>query len=206
MVLFLVAASTFAAPASTNSIARYSVRISQSDDGLPHNSVWAVAQGAQGYLWVGTQQGLVRFDGLRFVTLDESAPAELKRGWITALCATLDGSLWIGCDGYGLARMKGGSFTHFGEGEGLPNLHVTALYHDRSDRVWVGTYSGLACLVNGEVVAKPMNEAGFGDLVYTIYEDREENLWVGARDGLYRLTPARFTTYTAREGLSCNNA
>ena len=330
MALFFVAASTFAASGSTNSIARYSVRIWQSDDGLPHNSVWAVAQGTQGYLWVGTQQGLVRFDGLRFVTLDESAPAELKRGWITALCATLDGSLWIGCDGYGLARMKGGSFTHFGEGEGLPNLHIsalapshdgsiwigteggitrykdgkfttftdknglgnnsvkaicedhegkirvatarglssingdgtvstinfgtsavpntlkgvcedgvgniwvssnegvtrhsdagrsfysqseglpdhkaTALYHDRSDRVWVGTYSGLACLVNGEVVAKPMNEAGFGDLVYTIYEDREENLWVGARDGLYRLTPARFTTYTAREGLSCNNA
>jgi ligand-binding sensor domain-containing protein/two-component sensor histidine kinase len=327
--LILLAASTFAASASTNSVGRYSVRIWQSDDGLPHNSVWAVAQGVQGYLWVGTQQGLVRFDGLHFVAMDESAPIELKRGWITALCATGDGSLWIGCDGYGLARMKGGSFTHFGEADGLPNLHISALvpsrdgsiwigseggvtrfkdgkfttftdksglgnnsvkaicedregkirvatsrglssingegnistmnfgtsavpntlkgvcedadgniwvssnegvtrqsdagrtfysqseglpdrkatvlYRDRSDRVWVGTYSGLACLVNGEVVAKPMNEAGFGDLVYTIYEDREENLWVGARDGLYRLTPARFTTYTAQEGLSCNN-
>ena len=315
---------------STNSIARYSVRIWQSDDGLPHNSVWAVTQGAHGYLWVGTQQGLVRFDGLRFVGLDESAPAELRRGWITALCVTADESLWIGCEGYGLARMKGGSFAHFGEAEGLPSLHIstlvpshdgsiwigteggitrfkdgkfttftdksglgnnsvraicqdhegkirvatgrglssindagdistmnfgmgavsnslkgvcedskgniwvssnegvtregqngrafyrqseglpdkksTVLYHDRSDRVWVGTYSGLACLVNGEVVAQPMNEAGFGDLVYTIYEDREENLWVGARDGLYRLTAARFTTYTAQEGLSCNNA
>jgi ligand-binding sensor domain-containing protein/two-component sensor histidine kinase len=327
--LFLIAASSFAASGSTNSIARYSVRIWQSDDGLPHNSVWAVAQGAQGYLWVGTQQGLVRFDGLRFVGLEESAPPELKRGWITALCATPDGSLWIGCDGYGLSRMSGGAFTHFVEADGLPNLHInslvqsrnrtvwigseggitsykdgrfttftdknglgnnsvkavcedhegniraatsrglssinsagtistinfgtnsvpntlkgvcedskgniwvssnegitrhsdtgrtfysqtnglpdhtsTALYHDRSDRVWVGTYSGLACIVNREVVAKPMNEAGFGDLVYTIYEDREENLWVGARDGLYRLTPARFTTYTAQEGLSCNN-
>jgi ligand-binding sensor domain-containing protein/two-component sensor histidine kinase len=328
--LFLLAASAFAAFGSTNSIGRYSVRIWQSDDGLPHNSVWAITQGAHGYLWVGTQQGLVRFDGLRFVGLDEAAPPELKRGWITALCVTPDESLWIGCEGYGVARMKGGTFTHFGEAEGLPSLHIsalvpshdgsvwigteggitrykdgklttftdksglgnnsvkaicedhegkirvatsrglssingdgnistinfgtnavpntlkgvcedaegniwvssnegvtrhsdtgrsfysqnkglpdrksTALYHDRSDRVWVGTYSGLACLVNGEVVAKPMNEAGFGDLVYTIYEDREENLWVGARDGLYRLTPARFTTYTAQEGLSCNNA
>src|SRR6267378_4256743 len=108
MAVVLVAASTFAASGSTNSIARYSVRIWQSDDGLPHNSVWAVAQGPHGYLWVGTQQGLVRFDGLRFVALDESAPPELKRGWITALCVTADESLWIGCDGYGLARMKGG--------------------------------------------------------------------------------------------------
>ncbi len=326
----LLSAATFAAFGSTNSIARYSVRIWQSDDGLPHNSVWAITQGAHGYLWVGTQQGLVRFDGLRFGALDESAPAELRRGWITALCVTPDESLWIGCEGYGLARMKAGTFTHFGEAEGLPSLHISALvpsrdgsvwigseggitryhdgkftsftdksglgnnsvraicqdhegrirvatgrglssindegnvstmnfgmgsvsnslkgvcedskgdiwvssnegiirdsdngrtfysqneglpdhkstvlYHDRSDRVWIGTYSGLACLVNGEVVAKPMNDAGFGDLVYTIFEDREENLWVGARDGLYRLTPARFTTYTAQEGLSCNNA
>src|SRR5215469_13765340 len=122
--LFLIAASTLAASGSTNPIARYTVRIWQSDDGLPHNSVWAVTQGAHGYLWVGTQQGLVRFDGLRFVSLDESAPMELRRGWITALCVTEDGSLWIGCDGYGLARMKDGSFTHFAEAEGLPSLHI----------------------------------------------------------------------------------
>jgi ligand-binding sensor domain-containing protein/two-component sensor histidine kinase len=330
LAFLLLTAAALGAFGSTNSIGRYSVRIWQSDDGLPHNSVWAVTQGPHGYLWVGTQQGLVRFDGLRFVGLDESAPVELRHGWITALCVTADESLWIGCEGYGLARMKAGAFTRFSEADGLPSLHVsclaeskdgslwiateggitrykegkfttftdksglgnnsvraicqdhegkirvatgrglssineegnistmnfgmgsisnslkgvcedskrniwvssnegvtregqndrafygqneglpdkksTVLYRDRSDRVWVGTYSGLACLVNGEVVAKPMNEAGFGDLVYTIYEDREENLWVGARDGLYRLTPARFTTYTAQEGLSCNNA
>ena len=329
-VFLFFTASILSAIGSTNSIARYSVRMWQSDDGLPHNSVWAVAQGAHGYLWVGTQQGLVRFDGLRFVALNDSAPQELRHGWITALCVSRDESLWIGCDGYGLTRMKGGAYSHFGEAEGLPSLHIsclmearddslwigteggvtrfkdgkfatftdksgsgansvraicqdregkirvatsrglssinneenvstmsfgsgtisnylkgvcedlrgniwvssnegvtrdgengrtfysqneglpdrkaTVLYCDRSDRVWVGTYSGLGCLVNGEVVAKPMNQAGFGDLVYTIFEDREENLWVGARDGLYRLTPARFTTYTAQEGLSCNNA
>jgi ligand-binding sensor domain-containing protein len=116
-VFLLLTAASFGAFGSTNSIARYSVRIWQSDDGLPHNSVWAVTQGAHGYLWVGTQQGLVRFDGLRFVALDESAPAELRRGWITALCVAPDESLWIGCEGYGLARMKAGSFTHFGVAE-----------------------------------------------------------------------------------------
>jgi ligand-binding sensor domain-containing protein len=57
---------------------------------------------------VGTREGLARFDGVRFVALGESAPAELKHGWITALCAGVDGSLWIGCEGYGLARLKDG--------------------------------------------------------------------------------------------------
>jgi len=42
-------------------------------------------------------------------------------------------------------------------------------------------------------------------LINTIFEDREENLWIGARDGLYRITPARFTSYTLQEGLACNN-
>src|SRR5689334_17855840 len=123
----LITAATFGAFGSTNSIARYSVRIWQSDDGLPHNSVWAVAQGAQGYLWVGTQQGLARFDGLRFVTVDEADAPELKRGWITALCAARDGTLWIGCDGTGLIRLKDRVFTHFGEADGLPNLQIRCL-------------------------------------------------------------------------------
>src|SRR5689334_15284357 len=146
----LLTAATFGAFGSTNSIGRYSVRIWQSDDGLLHNSVWAITQGAHGYLWVGTQQGLVRFDGLRFVGLDESAPPELKRGWITALCVTPDESLWIGCDGYGLARMKGGNFTHFGEGEGLPSLRVNALVPSHDGAVWTGTEGGITRFKDGK--------------------------------------------------------
>jgi len=57
---------------------RYRVRNWQTDDGLPQNPVWAIAQTADGYLWVGTQQGLVRFDGARFVPLEEIAPPEIK--------------------------------------------------------------------------------------------------------------------------------
>src|SRR5439155_12242576 len=44
-----------------------------------------------------------------------------------------------------------------------------------------------------------------GDRIYALFEDHEANLWVGSWDGLYRLTPARFTTYTAQQGLTCNN-
>ena len=138
----LLTSSAFAAFGSTNSVGRYSVRIWQSDDGLPHNSVWAIAQGVDGYLWVGTQQGLVRFDGLHFVTIDEPAPPELKRGWITALCVTRDGSLWVGCDGYGLARLKAGTFTHFGESDGLPSLHISCLFEAQDGSLWIGSEGG----------------------------------------------------------------
>src|SRR5213593_446896 len=90
------------APASTNGVIPYSVRIWQADDGLPQNSVYAIAQTPDGYLWVGTHEGLTRFDGVRFTLVDDPAAPELKHGWITALCAGSDGSLWIACDGSGV--------------------------------------------------------------------------------------------------------
>src|ERR1044071_2702087 len=83
--------------AATNGLVAYSVRIWQTDEGLPQNSVHALAQTAEGYLWVGTHEGLARFDGARFVPVEERAAPELKHGWITALCVGRDGSLWIGC-------------------------------------------------------------------------------------------------------------
>ena len=75
-----------ACPSSSHSAERYRVRNWQADEGLPQNSVWAITQTPDGYLWIGTQQGLVRFDGVRFLPIDESAPTELRRGFIPALC------------------------------------------------------------------------------------------------------------------------
>src|ERR1035438_692049 len=94
--------------AATNVITTYGVRTWQTDDGLPQNSVYSIAQTGDGYIWVGTGDGLARFDGVRFTVLDEKAPPELQHGSITALCADRDGSLWIGCDGYGVAHWKEG--------------------------------------------------------------------------------------------------
>src|SRR5215475_3211496 len=71
--------------AATNDFPRYSVKVWQTDEGLPQNSVWAITQTKDGYLWVGTQQGLARFDGLRFLSPDNPAAAELRHGYITAL-------------------------------------------------------------------------------------------------------------------------
>src|SRR5439155_18580570 len=106
VVLLLIHA--FAVHGATNSFPRYNVRVWQIDDGLPQNSVWAITQSKDGYLWVGTQQGLARFDGMRFVSLDHQAAPELKHGYISALCTGKDGSLWIGCSGSGLYRMREG--------------------------------------------------------------------------------------------------
>src|SRR5260221_14624563 len=97
-ILLLVFLFSRSALAITDLITQYSVRIWQTDDGLPQNSVYAIAQTPDGYLWVGTHEGLARFDGIHFTVFDDPAAPELRRGWITALCTTKDGSLWIAVD------------------------------------------------------------------------------------------------------------
>ena len=120
--------------ASTSAITPYSVRAWQTDDGLPQNSVYAIAQTRDGYLWVGTREGLARFDGVRFTAPGEKAPRQLQHGWITALCAGRDGSLWIGCEGYGVARLKEGKFTRFSEADGLLSNQIRCLLEGRTAR------------------------------------------------------------------------
>ena len=103
---------------------RYNVRSWQTDEGLPQNSVYAIAQTPDGYLWVGTHQGLARFDGVRFTLIDERAAPYLKQSWIVALCVSRDGSLWIASENNGLTRLKNGVFTQFKESDGLPGSQV----------------------------------------------------------------------------------
>ena len=73
LVLLFVWPLPFTGLAGTNAPIPYSVRIWQTDEGLPQNSVHAIAQTRDGYLWVGTREGLARFDGVRFTVVDEAA-------------------------------------------------------------------------------------------------------------------------------------
>ena len=83
---------------------QYTSRTWQTDDGLPHNTVQALAQSQEGYLWVGTLAGLARFDGARFTVFDSHNTRALTNSSITALCQGRDGTLWIGTGGSGLVE------------------------------------------------------------------------------------------------------
>src|SRR5262249_39124085 len=80
----------------TNSDFDYTARVWQTDEGLPHNMVRAIAQTTDGYLWVGTRVGLARFDGLQFTVFNPKNTPAMKSPSIGALCLDRDGALWIG--------------------------------------------------------------------------------------------------------------
>ncbi|MBE3065301.1 MAG: hypothetical protein IMZ69_09835, partial [Spirochaetes bacterium] len=99
-------------------ITQYNQRSWQVEAGLPQRTVQAIAQTRDGYLWIGTQEGLVRFDGARFVVFDKSNTAAIRRNSVYALAAVRDGSLWLGTNA-GLLRFKDGTFRSYGTSDGL---------------------------------------------------------------------------------------
>lgn len=159
----------------------YNVRVWQTDDGLPQNSVHAIAQSEDGYLWVGTHEGLARFDGVRFTPPDDKT---LKHGWITALCAGSDGSLWIGCEGSGVARMKDGRFTWLAETNGLLGNQTRCLLESKDGSLWIGSESGLTRFKDGKLTTFT-DRNGLGDnSIRAICEGADGNLRVATRRGL----------------------
>src|SRR3954471_22995983 len=168
--------------AATNTFPRYNVRVWQIDDGLPQNSVWAITQTREGYLWIGTQQGLARFDGMRFVAIDSKAAPELKHGYITALCASRDGGLWIGCSGNGLIRMHDGQFSHFSETDGLPTNHLNCILDSTDGTVWIGTDYGLTRYRDGKFTT--LTEKHGITAVRALFEDSQGSIRAATSRGL----------------------
>ena len=105
----------------------YARQIWRSEDGLPQNKIQALTQTPDGFLWIGTSGGLVRFDGVRFTIFDRSNAPALRDDSITTLRPAHDGSLWIGTEGGGLVHMRSGSWVSYGQDEGLTNGFVRSL-------------------------------------------------------------------------------
>jgi ligand-binding sensor domain-containing protein len=82
------------------------------DSGLPQNTVTAIVQTRDGYVWFGTQEGLVRFDGVSFSIFDTRNTKAMSDDWVQSLCETREGILWIGTV-TGLIRYKDGVFSAF---------------------------------------------------------------------------------------------
>ncbi len=165
----------------------------QTEDGLPQDSVNAIVQTRDGFLWVGTGAGLARFDGVRFRKF--GLQDGLHSVWITALAEDWEGALWAGTSGGGVSRWKNGRFTSFGVAEGFPSGgDVIALAAERNGPVWIGTARGLvrwhdgAFTMVGEAQGLPQKQ------VRALLQDSRGTLWVSVlTDGLFRGNHGQFT-------------
>ena len=130
------------------------------ENGLPQNSVHAVAQTRDGFVWLGTEAGLVRFDGVGFAVFDRSSKPALPSGDIRCLLAGKDGALWVGT-AEGLARLKDGVMTMFTTANGLAANRIREIAETTDGTLWVETEQGLARFEsNGFVPAGQGQPAG----------------------------------------------
>ena len=159
---------------------RYERQTWKTENGLPQNSVHAILQTHDGYIWLGTEGGLARFDGVRFTAYDMQNTPGLKSNDIRGLTEAPDGTLWIGTAG-GVVRYRESQFRSFGSESGLPSENVWSVNIDKEGVLWAGTGGGFAELLGNHFVRSNRTTTSDGDA--TVAKDAFGTIWIGTASG-----------------------
>lgn len=163
----------------------------QTEAGLPHSAVTALLQTRDGYLWLGTSNGLARFDGVRFSTFRAVDHPGLRSNRILCLYEDREGILWAGTEEGGLVRYEKGQFNSFSMADGLSSDTVLCVGEDQSGKLWVGTDSGLNRSREGGADAFFQAEPLPDDPVYALCQPQRSSMLFATRNGLYQLRQER---------------
>jgi ligand-binding sensor domain-containing protein/signal transduction histidine kinase len=166
----------------TKPLASYGRQSWGMENGLPQNTVQALAQTRDGYIWLGTEVGLVRFDGNSFQVFDKNSTPALPGSDVRCLLETKDGALWIGTS-EGLARWKDGAVTAFTTKDGLPGNGIRTLVESMNNYLWVWTDLGLARMTDDGKFIDATAKTGFpSNAITKVISDSQGLLWVGTQD------------------------
>jgi ligand-binding sensor domain-containing protein/signal transduction histidine kinase len=155
----------------------------RTDSGLPQNTVHAILQTRDGYLWLGTDGGLVRFDGMEFVTFDAENTPSFKSDTVNDLLQDASGALWISTAD-GLLRYQEGGFTAYTAAQGLPADTVWFSHEDGRHRLWAITSAGPAWFNGKSFVALAGGQSAGPLHRHALAEDAHGTLWLGGSSGV----------------------
>jgi signal transduction histidine kinase/ligand-binding sensor domain-containing protein len=167
-------------------------------DGFTKGTINSIAQTPDGFLWLGTEFGLFRFDGLKNVQWQPPTDQQLPDSHIYSLLAARDGTLWIGT-AKGLASWKDGKLTQYAE---LTGQYIFKLLEDREGTVWASGANvpiGKLCSIQNSHVKCYGEDGSLGIGVVGLFEDSQGSLWVGVPNGLWRWKPGQPKFYPLPE-------
>jgi len=171
----------------------------QIPEGLPQTSAQAIARTRDGYLWVGTQEGLARFDGVRFTVYDSGTDSAIPNKDIGVLHVDRSGRLWIGTRS-GIAMYENGRFTPFNRIPELARAYIRDIVEGKWGTFWIGTEDGLFEVGGGRARAFHASSGLLDSRIRALKEDRNGVLWVGTASGLQRFNGKRFETVSLGSG------
>ncbi len=163
----------------------------ETTEGLPEATVQTLARTADGYLWLGTEDGLARFDGVRFTVMTHATEPRLPDNFISVLYVDARQRLWIGTH-TGIARIENGAATPRSQLPRLGAADIRAIAEDRSGVLWVGTHAGLFSIDPATNSPIDRSSALHDSRVQALTEDGAGSLWVGTAAGLERFDGTRF--------------
>jgi diguanylate cyclase (GGDEF)-like protein len=204
LLLLLSGNATFALDPN-KSIPQYVHEIYAGQHGLPQNTILGLVQTPDGYIWVGTQEGLARFDGVQFTVFDTRNTPELKTNMISTLAVSRDGSLWIPKSEGGITRFKDGQFKTYTSAEGLAGEYTMSVGEDSEGGIWVGTVQhGASRFYNGQFTNYTTADGLIDNNVWAVGLGQDNSVWLGTPKGLSRFKDGRFTNYTTADGLTAD--
>lgn len=170
-------------------------------DNLPANRVNSLIQASDGYIWLATSNGLVRFDGIRFTIYSKQMSSALSSNYIFHISEDKTRGLRIATQ-TGLTYFKAGKLTAPSDYNRAYKLPLWTTYEDTRGNLWLGTDgSGVRCIKDGKITTYSTREGLTGNFIRSICEDRTGAVWIGTRNGLNRLKQGTLTTYGEKEGL-----
>ncbi|MFZ0661814.1 MAG: two-component regulator propeller domain-containing protein [Acidobacteriaceae bacterium] len=183
------ATATWALDPNQN-LRRYGYQSWQTESGLPQNTVHAIVQTRDAYMWFATEAGLVRFDSVAFTVFTHKTTPQLPSDLVYALMQDRAGALWIGTAN-GIARYSSGEFHAFPD---TAASIVWSLFEDRDGRVWATTSSGLSRLEGSRFVnvpgVPPLDEHS------RLLALPDGSLWLSTTEGLFHAAPGNATYFT----------
>lgn len=189
IAIFGFAPAVQAAQAGDEGLDDYRVTHWERTGGSATELVFALAQDREGYLWLGSGDGLTRFDGFTFERWDDISRARLAGTSVRVLFVDLDGALWVGFDEGGVSRISGGprpEVVNYGSAQGLNTFSVRTLTQDSVGTMWAGSLDGLFRLQDGRWHRAPEGQGLPVSPVLSAMSDTTGSLFVGTPDGIFR--------------------
>lgn len=175
------------------------------EDGLIQSSVYSIIQDKNGYMWFGTEGGVSKFNGSKFINY--TPEKGLAQNHVRVILEDRSGAIWFGTEDGGISRLTKTGFKNYSKKDGVCDNKILSAYEDENGDIWFGTDNGLSIYHKGKFSTLAIKDGLHSNTIRTIYRDRKGSIWFSsgiAGGGISNKTKDRFRYFTEDHGLLSN--